>query len=54
MDETTSVELTHKQQLTDQVAVTVLAGLAGLLTTKGVEKGYKFVMAAYRLRKAAA
>ena len=54
MDETMEVELSSKQQLTDQVAVTVLSGIAGIVTTKLVEKGYKFAITAYRVRKAAA
>lgn len=54
MDEIMEVELTSKQQLTDQVAVTVLSGIAGILTTKVVEKSYKFAMTAYRARKATA
>lgn len=54
MDETIEVELTNKQQLSDQVAVTVLSGLAGIVVTKLVEKGYKFAIMTYRLRKAAA
>lgn len=54
MDETMEVELSGRQQLTDQVAVTVLSGIAGIAVTKLVEKSYKFAITAYRLRKAAA
>jgi len=54
MEETMEVALTNKQQLTDQVAVTVLSGLAGIVVHKAVEKGYKFAITAYRARKAAA
>lgn len=54
MDETMEVELTSKQQMADQVAVTVLSGIAGLVVTKLVDKGYKFAITAYRVRKATA
>lgn len=54
MDETIELELSNKQQIFDQVSVTVLSGLAGLVTSKLVEKGYRFAVTTYRLRKAAA
>lgn len=54
MDETMEIELTSKQQFADQLAVTVLGGIAGLLASKAVAKGYNTVLTMYRLKKAAA
>lgn len=54
MDETMELDLTTKQVMTDQVAVTVLGALAGLLASTAVKKGYTVAITAYRLKKNAA
>ena len=54
MDDNVEIVLSSKQQLTDQVAVTVLGGIAALFTHKLVEKGYKAAITAYRVKKATA
>lgn len=54
MEEIAEIELTERQVVADKLAVTVLGGLAGLAASMLVEKGYKAVMTAYRLKKAAA
>ena len=54
MEETQELVLSVKQQTADQIAVTVLGGLAGLAASKMVERGYKAAITAYRIKKAAA
>lgn len=54
MEDTVQIELTPRQQVTDQVAVTVLGGLAGLFASKVVERGYKAAVTAYRIKRATA
>lgn len=54
MEETNEVAVVETEKFPDQIAVTVLGGLAGLLANKVVEKVYRSAMKTYRLRKAAA
>ncbi len=54
MEENTEIVLSPRQQVVDQVAVTVLGGLAGLFASKMVDRGYKAAVTAYRLRRATA
>lgn len=54
MNETMEVDLTNKQVIADQLAVTVVSGIAGLVAGKLAEKAYRFAITAYRLRKTTA
>ena len=54
MEDELELVLSTKQQTADQIAVTVLGGLAGLAASKLVERGYKGAMTAYRIKKATA
>jgi hypothetical protein len=53
MDEQTEVVVV-KPTLDEQIVVTVVSGLAGIVTHKLVTQGYRFAKAAYLARKAAA
>lgn len=52
MEEFINVEVTDNESKIDKTAIWLIGGLAGLVASNLAEKGYKFAIKTYRLRKA--